>query len=313
MGKLKGRCKIWSVGLGNKEFQFFLIATKFHASTQRPLQQLSSEKDVGNVMKYLKKSLEKVEDIPSTRKVLVTFEEITGYEFCYYMHILTTHISVMDQGNITVVTEFILTGLTYLSEFQLLLFLVILAIYLISLLGNLGLTVLITIDSLLHTPVYFFLGNLSALDLSYSSATAPKMLADFFLEVRTISLIECAIQIVCTQLILGSYLIGLLQGLIQPGVFQWNCHLSGNCSVICSAAGRRKAFCTCVSHIMVVGLLYGTAIFVYIQPSSHNVPENDEVVSVFYTLVIPMLNPLICSLRNKDVKDAPWKITHGKA
>ncbi|XP_038599057.1 olfactory receptor 1002-like [Tachyglossus aculeatus] len=237
------------------------------------------------------------------------------------------------------------------TEFQLLLFLVILAIYLISLLGNFGLTVLITIDSRLHTPVYFFLGNLSALDLSYSSATAPKMLADVFLEVRTISLIECAIQMhlllacittegyllvgmtydyfmticnpllyvvamsprVCTQLILGSYLIGLLQRLIKPGVFQWNSHTSGNCSIIHSAAGRCKAFCTCVSHIMVFGLLYGTAIFIYIRPSSHYVPENDKVVSVFYTLVITMLNPLIYSSRNKDEKNAPWKITHGKA
>ncbi|XP_038599140.1 olfactory receptor 1019-like [Tachyglossus aculeatus] len=317
--------------------------------------------------------------------------------------ILTTYISEMDQGNITVVTEFILMGLTYLPEFQLLLFLMIRAIYLMSLLGNLGLIVLITIYSRLHTPMYFFLGNLSALDFSYSSAIAPKMLADFFLEVRTISLIECAIQMylllacittegyllavmaydrfmaicnpllyvvvmsprVCTQLMLGSYLIGLLQGLIQvllilrlpfckpniinhffcdlPPVFKVSCSntfpnevllfslgfFNGTVTFleivvsyvyilitilkIRSAAGRRKAFCTCVSHITVVGLLYGTAIFVYIRPSSHYAPENDKVVSVFYTLVIPMLNPLIYSLRNKDVKDALWKITHGKA
>ncbi|XP_038597665.1 olfactory receptor 5L1-like [Tachyglossus aculeatus] len=300
----------------------------------------------------------------------------------------------MDQNDITAVPEFILMGLTDLPELQVLHFLVFLAVYPISLLLNLGLTVLIKIDSRLHTLMYFFLGYLSAFYLSYFSAIALKMLAVFFLEVRTISLIECTIQIyhfvacvtiegyllvvmaydcftaicnplvytvvmsprVCTQLILCSYLIGFLQGLIQVLLIfhlpfcklniinHFFCDLSPILKLLCSntfpsevllfslglfngtvtsleivvsyvyilittlkirsATGRCKAFSTCVSHLTVVGSLYGTTIFIYIRPSSQYTPENDKVVFMFYTPVMLMLNPLISSLRKKDVKDA---------
>ncbi|XP_061334408.1 olfactory receptor 5J3-like [Pezoporus flaviventris] len=76
---------------------------------------------------------------------------------------------------------------------------------------------------------------------------------------------------------------------------------------VCSAEGRKKAFFTCMSHLIVVTMLYGTTIFMYLRPSSGYSLNNDKVVSVFYTVVIPMLNPFIYSLRNKEMKDALWR------
>ncbi|XP_038598241.1 olfactory receptor 154-like [Tachyglossus aculeatus] len=237
---------------------------------------------------------------------------------------LIIYIREMDQDNIAAVPEFILMGLTDLPEFQLLLFLVFLAVFCEPLL--------------------------------------PRCYADLFLEVRTICLIECAIQMylfvacvttegyflavkahdcfmaignpmlymvvlslrVCTQRMLGSYLTGFLEGLsntfpsevllFSMGIFSGTVtslkivmsyvYILITTLKICSAAGRCKAFSTCASHLTVVGLLYETTISIYVWPSSQYAPENGKVVSMFYTPVISVLNPLIYSLRKKDENDA---------
>lgn len=71
-----------------------------------------------------------------------------------------------------------------------------------------------------------------------------------------------------------------------------------------SAEGRKKAFSTCASHLTAIAMFYGTVIFMYLQPSSSHSMDNDQVASVFYTIIVPMLNPVIYSLRNREVNSA---------
>ncbi|XP_057581595.1 olfactory receptor 1052-like [Hippopotamus amphibius kiboko] len=300
----------------------------------------------------------------------------------------------MANVNFTLVTEFILVGLTDHAELKVVLFLLFLFIYTISLVGNLGMLLLIQITPKLQTPMYHFLSFLSFVDACYSSVFAPKMLLNFFVEQETISFSACIVQyflfvsllttegfllaamaydrymaivnpllytvamtkIVCVVLVIGSCVGGLINsvthtiGLLKlsfcgpnvirhffcdlPPLLKLSCSdtsmnklllliFSGIIVMItfmtvmisyifivaailriCSAAGRHKAFSTCASHLMAVTLFYGSISFSYIQPSSQYSLEQEKVVSVFYTLVIPMLNPLIYSLRNKEVKDA---------
>uniref|UniRef100_A0A672V415 Olfactory receptor n=1 Tax=Strigops habroptila TaxID=2489341 RepID=A0A672V415_STRHB len=299
------------------------------------------------------------------------------------------------QGNHTTVTQFILLGLTSDPKLQTPLFVIFFMIYLITLMGNLVLMALIKTSPQLHTPMYFFLCNLSVVDLCYSSVFAPKLLLGFLLEKKTISYPACFLQHffflmfvttevfllavmaydryvaicnpllytvsmpkgVCVQLVAASYMGGILNSLIQtcsllllpfcgPNTINHyfcdtnpllklscsNSHLNelllvtlnGTISMsvlfliitsyvyillsilrIRSAAGRHKAFstCTCASHLIAVALFFGSAFFMYLQPpSSHR--SLDKVASIFYAVVIPMLNPFIYSLRNKEVKGA---------
>ncbi|XP_004708568.1 olfactory receptor 1052-like [Echinops telfairi] len=300
----------------------------------------------------------------------------------------------MARENITVVTEFILLGLTNRSELKVVLFVLFLLIYLISLVGNLGMLFLIQITPKLHTPMYYFLSSLSLVDACYSSVFAPKMLLNFFVKQEIISFSACILQyflfvsllttegfllaamaydryvaianpllytvamtkIACVVLVIGSCVGGVINSLTHtigllklsfcgpnvishffcdlPPLLKLSCSdtslnellllvFSGVIAMITfltviisyvfivaailrirSAAGRRKAFSTCASHLTAVTLFYGSISFSYIQPSSQYSLEQEKVVSVFYTLVIPMLNPLIYSLRNKDVKGA---------
>ncbi|XP_069326073.1 olfactory receptor 5J3-like [Eulemur rufifrons] len=300
----------------------------------------------------------------------------------------------MADVNFTLVTEFILLGLTDCAELKVFLFLLFLLIYTISLVGNLGMLFIIQITPKLHTPMYCFLSCLSYVDACYSSVFAPKMLLNFFMEQETISFSACIVQYflfvslltaegfllaamaydryvaivnpllyrvamtkkVCVVLVFGSCVGGLINslthtiGLVKlsfcgpnvishffcdlPPLLKLSCSdtsmnelllliFSGIIAMITflivmisyifivaailrirSAAGRHKAFSTCASHLMTVTLFYGSISFSYIQPSSQYSLEQEKVVSVFYTLVIPMLNPLIYSLRNKEVKDA---------
>ncbi|KAM6158274.1 olfactory receptor 5J3-like [Rhynchocyon petersi] len=300
----------------------------------------------------------------------------------------------MVHENFTVVTEFILLGLTERSELKVVLFMLFLLIYIISLVGNLGMLFLIYITPKLHTPMYYFLSCLSFVDACYSSVFAPKMLLNFFVEQETISFTACIVQyflfvsllttegfllaamaydryvaianpllytvamskIVCVVLLIGSWVGGIINslthtiGLVRlsfcgPNVIShFFCDIPPLLKLSCSdtsmnellllifsaviamitfltviisylfivvailrirsAAGRQKAFSTCASHLTAVTLFYGSISFSYIQPSSQYSLEQEKVASVFYTLVIPMLNPLIYSLRNKDVKDA---------
>ncbi|XP_045642935.1 olfactory receptor 1052-like [Ursus americanus] len=300
----------------------------------------------------------------------------------------------MADVNFTLVTEFILLGLTDRAELKVVLFVLFLLIYTISLVGNLGMLILIQITPKLQTPMYHFLSCLSFVDACYSSVFAPKMLLNFFVERETISFSACIMQYfffvsllttegfllaamaydryvaivnplvytvamtkrVCMVLVIGSCVGGLINslthtiGLVKlsfcgpniishffcdlPPLLKLSCSdtsmnelllliFSGIIAMITflvvmvsyvfivatilrirSAASRHKAFSTCASHLTAVTLFYGSISFSYIQPSSQYSLQQEKVVSVFYTLVIPMLNPVIYSLRNKEVKDA---------
>ena len=297
-------------------------------------------------------------------------------------------------GNITEITEFILLGFSDFPRIIVVLFVVFLVIYILTLTWNLSLLILIRMDSHLHTPMYFFLSNLSFMDICYVTSTAPKMLYDFFQERQTITLVGCAVQYfvfstmglsesclmtamaydryaaictpllyssvmspaLCGQMVLGSYLAGLSATILQlcfmlqlqfcgpnvinhffcdlPPLLVLSCtdtfflHLLAviltmifgiiNVSVIMisyvsivisimkitTARGRSKAFNTCASHLTAVSLFYTSGMFVYLSSSSGGSSSFDRFASFFYTVMIPMLNPLIYSLRNKEIKDA---------
>ncbi|XP_070790691.1 olfactory receptor 5AR1-like [Pituophis catenifer annectens] len=300
----------------------------------------------------------------------------------------------MIEENHTKVTEFVFVGLVDSPKMELLSFIVILIIYLITLTGNLGMIILIRISSQLQSPMYFFLSHLSFLDFGYSSAIAPKMLANILADKKSISYANCAAQMyffifcastecillaamaydrymaicnpllyvvtmspkVCTVLVAGSYLIGLVNAVTQTAsTFQLSfcgsnvinhffCDVPPLLSLSCtdtsinemvlfifatilgiftsteimvsyafiltailrinSSEGKQKAFSTCASHLTAVTIFYGTTVFMYLRPSSSYVLDQNKWASVFYTIVIPMLNPLIYSLRNKEVKNA---------
>ncbi|XP_006032312.2 olfactory receptor 1052-like, partial [Alligator sinensis] len=295
-------------------------------------------------------------------------------------------------------TEFLFTGLIDRQVSQIPLFLLFLAIYLITMVANIGLIFLIRVDSRLHTPMYFFLHYLAFVDLCYSTVIAPKMLADFLTERKNISYIGCGVQVflfgvfVVTEgfllatmaydryvaisspllysvimspklrvwLVIGSFLIGCVNGMTQTVnllylsfcgskvIDHFFCDISPLISLsesdstinqiillasatlfglssgvivlisyifilstilrIHSTEGKHKAFNTCTSHLTAVCILYGTALFVYLKPSSKDSKPEDKWAPVFYTVVTPMLNPLIYSLRNKEVKDALKRI-----
>ncbi|XP_076423523.1 olfactory receptor 5B12-like [Peromyscus maniculatus bairdii] len=300
--------------------------------------------------------------------------------------------------NVSEATEFILVGLTDAPELQIPLFIIFTLIYLITLVGNLGMIVLILLDSRLHTPMYFFLSNLSLVDCVYASAVTPKVMEGFLTGHKIISYNACAAQMfffaafatiesfilasmafdrhaavckplhysttmtspMCVLMVTVSYMCGLLQSSIHVAfTFHLSfCHsnvinhffcdipplLALSCSDIHindiiifilasfdvvftlfiilnsyllifiailrmhSAEGRKKAFSTCTSHLTTVSIFFGTIIFMYLQPSSSHSMDTDKIASVFYTMVIPMLNPLVYSLRNKEVKSAFKKV-----
>ncbi|XP_077175167.1 olfactory receptor 5AR1-like [Paroedura picta] len=305
---------------------------------------------------------------------------------------------IMDKGNYSVLTDFILLGFTDNPHMQLPLFLMFLLIYVLTIIWNLGMIVLIYSESQLHNPMYFFLGNLSFVDLCYSSVIARKMLSDFLSKRKRISYNACAIQMyifgfladveclllavmaydryvaicnpllyqvvmskkVCKQLMAVAYIVGMVDSMIHtfntfrlqfcrsnvlnhffcdiPPVLALSCSdtsineivmftfigfiigssigmilVSYTCILntimrMRSAEGRWKAFSTCVSHLTTVGIFHGTMLFMYFRPSSSYSFDQDKWVSMFYTIVIPMLNPLIYSLRNNDVKNVLTKI-----
>ncbi|XP_069409849.1 olfactory receptor 5W2-like [Ovis canadensis] len=304
----------------------------------------------------------------------------------------------MERENCSSVTEFIFLGITDNAENKLILFTMFLLVYLINLLANLGMITLIRMDPQLHTPMYFFLSHLSFCDLCYSTAIGPKMLVDLFAKNKSIPSYSCALQFlvfcifvdseclllavmaydrykaisspllyavsmssrVCSLLMVGVYLVGMIDGLINTTLAFHLCFCGSNeinhffCDVppllliscsdtqvnelvifmifgfielssisgvlvsycyiilavlkIHSAEGRFKAFSTCTSHLTAVAIFQGTLLFMYFRPSSSYSLDEDKMASLFYTLVIPMLNPLIYSLRNKDVKQALEKL-----
>lgn len=298
---------------------------------------------------------------------------------------------------------FILLGFSDYPELQVPLFLIFLVIYSVTVVGNIGMIIIIKINPKLHTPMYFFLSHLSFVDFCYSSIVAPKMLVNLVIEDRAISFAGCTVQFfffctfvvtesfllavmaydrfvaicnpllytvamsqkLCVMLVVGSYAWGLLCSLILTCsaiklsfqgfniINHFFCEFSSLLSLsssdthvnqlllfifatfnevstlliilmsyvfivvtilkMHSASGRRKAFSTCASHLTAITIFHGTILFLYCVPNSKNSRHTVKVASVFYTVVIPMLNPLIYSLRNKDVKETVKKIMDTKA
>lgn len=300
----------------------------------------------------------------------------------------------MTWGNNSIVTEFILLGFSDLLELQLLLFVIFVVMYVITLLGNIFIILLITTDPALQSPMYFFLKNLSLLEICFNLVIVPKMLANLLSENKAISFPGCAVQMyfffffgstecfllatmaydryaaickplhytvimnkrLCVLLALVSWFSGIPVGTVQtawlfsfpfcdsiqvnhffcdsPPVLKLVCgdtylfevyaitgtilivlfpfmlillsyvHIIITILKIPSSEGRYKIFSTCSSHLIVVTLFYGTAGLTYSRPKSSYSANTKKLMSLFYTVFTPMLNPIIYSLRNKEVKGA---------
>ncbi|XP_048372728.1 olfactory receptor 502-like [Sphaerodactylus townsendi] len=246
----------------------------------------------------------------------------------------------MRADNLTCDTTFILVGLTNDRETQKLLFGIILVTYALTLVVNLGVIMLIQVDSHLHTPMYFFLTHLSSVEMGYVTSTVPQMLGHLLMGYGGLSLVRCALQMNAT-LAFGSVealLVGvqvasrpLLSHLssLESMPLHYGKHEEGGPGLVIliplsailisygliffsvlqmqSASGVRKALSTCSSHLLVVVLFYGTITLVYIIPRSGRSPDVDKQVAVLYVVVTPLLNPIIYTLRNKDVHQAMTK------
>ncbi|NWH18622.1 O10C1 protein, partial [Grus americana] len=301
-------------------------------------------------------------------------------------------------GNKTSAIVFVILGFSHRPDMKVIFFILFLCIYIVTVLGNLIILLVINMDPVLHTPMYFFLRNLSFLEICYTSVTLPRVLVNLLSGDTSISLAGCAAQMyfflffgateccllaamaydryraicnplhymgimnkkVCMQLAASSWICGNLVALghttfifslpfcgsnvinhffceIQPVLMlvcadtYWN-----ELQIILAAAfvilmpfllilvsygliissilkirsvkGRYKAFSTCFSHLTVVTLFYGTAVFIYIRPKSSYSLDADKVLSLFYSVVTPILNPVIYSLRNREVKGALFKM-----
>ncbi|NWI41719.1 OR5V1 protein, partial [Picathartes gymnocephalus] len=300
----------------------------------------------------------------------------------------------MQRVNLSTVSEFVFVGLSDAPEIRLLLFVLFLLVYLATTASNIMLLVAISTDSHLHSPMYFFLGNLSLLDLLCPTITVPKMLGALLLEHKEISFSGCLFQHfsliavvgteifllavmaydryvavcqplrypsimspkLCAHLAAGTWATGLLNSLLHTSLVftlsfcgpnkiqQYYCDIPPVLALSCSSTRSRelvtllvagvlggsacvvtvvsynyilleilarnspgmwnKAFSTCGSHLTVVCLFYGTTICTYARPSFSYSPRWDRVVSMLYGMLTPLLNPIIYSLRNKEVKCA---------
>ncbi|XP_043849463.1 olfactory receptor 6M1 [Dromiciops gliroides] len=294
--------------------------------------------------------------------------------------------------NQSMVTEFVLVAFPVLQELQTFLFVVLLLTYMLTRAGNIVIISLIWTDYRLHTPMYFFLSNLSFLDILFTTVIAPKLLACLLNERKTISFAGCITQTyfyfflgtvefillavmsfdryvaicnplrytiimnsrVCLLLVLGCW-VGAFLSVLCPTIVvsrlpycnkeisHFFCDIAPLLQIACidthlieiinfllssvvvlsslvltivsysyiistilripSAQGRQKAFSTCVSHITVVSIAYGSSIFMYVRPNQSYSLDFDKVTAVFTTVVTPLLNPFIYSLRNEKVKE----------
>ncbi|KAM7150522.1 olfactory receptor 6B1-like [Macrochelys suwanniensis] len=300
----------------------------------------------------------------------------------------------VEWRNQTTITEFILLGFGDLQELETSLFLLFLVIYTVTMAGNILIVALVVTDQHLHTPMYFFLGNLSCLEICYTSTILPRLLASFLTGDRTISFNGCITQLfffifmvtteclllllmsydrylaicnplhyaalmssqVCIQILSGSWIIAffcstvitfMMAGLTFCGpnkIDHFFCDFTPMLKLSCSDTslielvdlilsfaiilpsllltlvsyvciiatilripsntGRQKAFSTCSSHLIVVATFYGSLIIIYVTPKAGTAGDLRKVFSVFYTVLTPLVNPLIYSLRNKEVKEA---------
>ncbi|XP_031229053.1 olfactory receptor 1L4-like [Mastomys coucha] len=201
-------------------------------------------------------------------------------------------------------TDFILLGLSSNPWMQKPLFGVFIIMYLVTVMGNVLIILIIFSDSRLHTPMYFFLSNLSFMDICFTTVIVPKMLVNLLSETKTISYVGCLVQMYffialanTDSYLLASMAIDRLVAICNPLL-----RIIVTVLRIPSAAGKWKAFSTCGSHLTVVTLFYGSVIYVYFRPLSMYSVVKDRVATVMYTVVTPMMNPFIYSLRNKDMK-----------
>ncbi|XP_053330343.1 olfactory receptor 12D2-like [Spea bombifrons] len=314
--------------------------------------------------------------------------------FIQQLNAQCTSICITNSKNQTFITEFALLGLTDLVELQLPAFAAILVFFLVNITGNFFILSFTISDPSLHTPMYFFLGNLSFFDISFSCVVVPKMLVDFLSQKKTISFGGCISQMhffhflgsseitlltimsydrylaignplhytiimnakVCRLLVVGCWVIGFLHSLlhtlltarlpfcgpnlvkhffcdIKPVVtlactdISLNINLlnmiTGFLATVCLlltifpyvligrllynikvTEGRQRALSTCSAHFTVVLLYYGTAVFTYLRPSTQGSLNQDRLAAVLFTVVTPALNPIVYTLRNKDMKRA---------
>ncbi|XP_073165438.1 olfactory receptor 10C1-like [Lepidochelys kempii] len=294
----------------------------------------------------------------------------------------------------TSMTEFVILGFSDHPDMNPVLFLVFLCIYIITVLGNIIIIIIISVDPVLQIPMYFFLRTLSFLEICYTSVTLPKILANLVSESKTMPFASCAIQMyfflffgvtecfllasmaydrysaicnplhytaimnkrVCIQLTGGSYICGILAAMGHTTfvftlpfcgsnvINHFFCEIQPVLKLVCgdtswieiliilgaafvlmmpfmlilvsyiciistilkirSTEGRRRAFSTCSSHLIVVTMFYGTALIMYVRPKSSFSPDVNKLLSLFYSVVTPILNPIIYSLRNKEMKGA---------
>lgn len=304
----------------------------------------------------------------------------------------------MERANDSTFSGFILLGFSNRPQLETALSVLILIIYFLSFLGNGTIILLSLVDSHLHTPMYFFLSNLSFMDLCLTTCTVPQTVANFKGKDKSITYGGCVTQLfvalglggvecvllsvmaydryaavckplyyattmttsMCARLGIGSYFCSLLNASIHTGntfrlyfcksnvVDHFFCDIPAVMTLTCSdkdvnelillfissfniffallvilisyllifvtvlkmhsGEGYRKALFTCASHLVAVSIFYGTVIIMYLQPSSSHSMDRDKIVSVFYTMLIPMLNPMVYSLRNKEVKNAFRKV-----
>ncbi|NP_001378421.1 olfactory receptor 6M1 [Equus przewalskii] len=295
-------------------------------------------------------------------------------------------------GNWSTVTEFTLTAFPAFLELRILLFVVLLLTYTLTATGNIIILSLIWTDNRLQTPMYFFLSNLSFLDILFTTTIVPKLLACLLEEKKTIPFAGCIIQVyfyfflgtvefillavmsfdryvaicnplrytiimnsrTCLLLVLGCWLGAFLSVLVpiivvtrlpycSKEINHFFCDIAPLLQAACvdthliekmnfllsalvilsslafttgsytyiistilhipSAQGREKAFSTCASHITVVSIAYGSNIFVYVRPNQNYSLNFDKIAAILITVVTPLLNPFIYSLRNEKVKE----------
>ncbi|XP_029435422.1 olfactory receptor 6B1-like [Rhinatrema bivittatum] len=300
----------------------------------------------------------------------------------------------MRKDNWTLVTEFILLGFPIGQKVECLLFVIFLLLYLLTVGGNMVIITLVKKNRQLHTPMYFFLANFSIMEIWYVSSTVPKMLQNFLVSLKSISVPGCIAQCyfffvmggienyllavmaydryvaicnplryttimsqrLCGFLATGSWVVSFLSSLL-PIIYlstlifcgpneinHFFCDVSPLLKLSCtdtsliknyffslvpivifscfiftlvsysniistilkipSTSGRKKAFSTCGSHLIVVVIYYGTVMFMYVRPTSRDSFYLDKVVSLFYAVLTPLLNPFIYTLRNNEVKGA---------
>ncbi|XP_071068905.1 olfactory receptor 7A17-like [Dasypus novemcinctus] len=309
----------------------------------------------------------------------------------------------MGLGNETQISEFFLLGFSEDPEVQPLLFWLFLSIYLLTIFGNLLIILVFITDSHLHTPMYFFISNLSLCDIGLSSTTVPKMLVNIQAQSRAITYTGCITQMyfftifaglddfllavmaydrfvaichplhytvimnpqICVLMVLGSWIMSFIHSCLQGLKVLWlsfcthaeiphffcelrqmiqlacsdtffNClamylihgvmggsplgwilfsysKIVSSIRAISSAQGKYKAFSTCVSHLLVVSLFYCTGVGMYISSAASHNTHSGSSASVMYTVITPMLNPFIYSLRNKDIRGALNKCFGGKS